>query len=556
MPKYPAQIDTTLSLPTAVDNLTPVQGKIFNKLRDAVLSIESELGVKPSATYSTVKARIDALEGIVGNLQIIELDKDLGGSLEAPLVIGIQGRPVSTVPPQPGEVYVWDGIAWIPQPQSGGGSGGGITPGGDLAGGPFIQTVIGLQNRPINSTAPSKYQALVWSGVAWQAGFVPQDLITPPLEFTFVSNTQFAEVNQNIITPSFTATYEITPSLALLTDDLHPIPKDVTSTPTAFSSNFNFIKTAFGNTVEFTLTATQDFVTKIETQTIAWGQKLYWGLGPAGSTGQAFIKALPGQQITLTKQLAFSVNAGLTDKIYFSCRTAYGDVTFKVHDIEGGFTKTQTVPLLNDFGFTENYDLYESDNVNLGTLIIITGDGNEEIGPQGPTGPSGPPSGLAGGDLYGTYQNHIVNQSMSSFFLIGGSEIRFTGGVDDYLLPLPATNSLRDGYQTTDGTANQIMNTVTPPDGYMIRVVSEISAIRTDVAGDAAWFLVKGVWLRSGGSLIAIKAPEVIDTGATAGASTWAATLAAVGSAVQTQVTGQAGKTIHWSTVREWVEAI
>lgn len=127
MLKYPAQIDTSQSLPIAIDNQTPVQGLIFNKLRDAVLSVESELGVKPSATYSTVKARIDNLENIIGNLKIIKLNMDLGGDLENPLVVGIQGRPISTVPPQQGDAYVWNGIAWAPLPQSSGGGIGNIT---------------------------------------------------------------------------------------------------------------------------------------------------------------------------------------------------------------------------------------------------------------------------------------------------------------------------------------------------------------------------------------------------------------------------------------------
>jgi hypothetical protein len=123
MPQYPAQIDTSSSLPTAVDNLTPVQGSIFNKLRDAVISVEQELGVKPSGSYSTVRARLDNLETVVGNLQIISLAGDLGGTLHNPLVIGIQGKPVSTVAPTLNQVLAWNGIAWSPVDQSGGGGG-------------------------------------------------------------------------------------------------------------------------------------------------------------------------------------------------------------------------------------------------------------------------------------------------------------------------------------------------------------------------------------------------------------------------------------------------
>jgi len=41
MPNYPAQIDTPTSIPAAVDLRTPVNSAIYNKLRDAVISIES-----------------------------------------------------------------------------------------------------------------------------------------------------------------------------------------------------------------------------------------------------------------------------------------------------------------------------------------------------------------------------------------------------------------------------------------------------------------------------------------------------------------------------------
>lgn len=114
MPKYPGQIDDSTSLPTAVDNVTPIRGLTFNRLRDAVIAIEAELGVKPSGSYGTVRGRLDAIETTLGGLQIIELDTDLGGTLENPKVIGLQGRPLSSVAPNFGEILTWNGIAWIP----------------------------------------------------------------------------------------------------------------------------------------------------------------------------------------------------------------------------------------------------------------------------------------------------------------------------------------------------------------------------------------------------------------------------------------------------------
>jgi hypothetical protein len=198
-------------------------------------------------------------------------------------------------------------------------------------------------------------------------------------------------------------------------------------------------------------------------------------------------------------------------------------------------------------------------------------------GPTGPAGPTGPrgstgPAGTVGAagapgatgpagpaNLAGDLAGSTLTQTVVRFSGTGGvapitaPEIFFSGGVDGNGDPLPATDALRGAIRTTDATANQILSTVTPADGQQIRVISEVMAVRKDVAGQAAWFLLRGVWLRVGGSLTVVKAPEILASGATAGATTWAAQLAAVGTAVQTQVTGEAGKTIHWNLVREWI---
>lgn len=64
---YPNKIDTTAEIPKATDNVTPVKAELFNRLRDAIIAVENELGIQPSSTYSTVKARLDALEQGIGS---------------------------------------------------------------------------------------------------------------------------------------------------------------------------------------------------------------------------------------------------------------------------------------------------------------------------------------------------------------------------------------------------------------------------------------------------------------------------------------------------------
>lgn len=166
MPNYPAQIDNSNSLPQVVDNLTPVQGAVFNALRSAVLAIEAALGTTPYGLYSNVGSRLDNLENLIAQTPIIKINtQDIGGTPNSPLVIGIQGRPVSDAGPAAGQILQWNGIAWIPASSSSA-----IFFAGDINGTPVMQTVIGIQGVPISTTFPDPGQALVYNGTEWAPG--------------------------------------------------------------------------------------------------------------------------------------------------------------------------------------------------------------------------------------------------------------------------------------------------------------------------------------------------------------------------------------------------
>ena len=60
--KYPCNIDSSNELPISVDNQTPVKAEVVNRLREATIAIESELGINPSGTFTTVRARLDAYD--------------------------------------------------------------------------------------------------------------------------------------------------------------------------------------------------------------------------------------------------------------------------------------------------------------------------------------------------------------------------------------------------------------------------------------------------------------------------------------------------------------
>jgi hypothetical protein len=90
---YPAAIDTTTSLPTITNDSTDVSGDLINSIRDAVLAVETELGISPKGTYATLKARLDAI-GTGGSS--ITWANDLAGSSDtSQTVVSLQSGAVS-----------------------------------------------------------------------------------------------------------------------------------------------------------------------------------------------------------------------------------------------------------------------------------------------------------------------------------------------------------------------------------------------------------------------------------------------------------------------------
>jgi hypothetical protein len=142
---YSSAIDTVSTLPTVVDLTTPVAATVVNILRDTIIKIEAELGVKPSGIYGTVRARLDALDAIIASI--------------------IAG---------------------------GGGGGGGGTPvnfAGDLMGTATHQVVIGLYTRPLSATIPIAGQTLIFDGYQWNpsTNFLGQEIITGPALTTSIT---------------------------------------------------------------------------------------------------------------------------------------------------------------------------------------------------------------------------------------------------------------------------------------------------------------------------------------------------------------------------------
>lgn len=319
---YPAQVDNTISLPLLSDDVSDMNADTINRLRNAIIAIENELGIKPASTYGTVRARLDAMESQLNSLAIISLAGDLGGTLSIPKVVGLQGNPIS-------------------------------------------------------ATSPSTNQFLHWNGLTWGPTAVLMDFVTPPF-FCDILTTSFlslVEVGSIITSPSFTADYTQSTSTVTIIDSYTLVSQNVSGTPTAFNKTGNYTSSTVGNVITFTLDAYSVYgVNTSTTETMTFAQKLYWGIGAAGGNSEAFIEALDGYELNLATATSFTVTAGATDYIYFAYRSALPTPEFSVCGVCGGFTLvSSTISVTNAQGFMENYTLYKSDNLNLGlTTVDVT----------------------------------------------------------------------------------------------------------------------------------------------------------------------------------------
>jgi len=313
MIKYPAQIDDGISLPV-VNTSTGLSPVVFNRLRDAIISVEAELGVKPSAVFGTVRERLDYIQGIISS-SLVSLSGDLGGTQTSVKVIGINGKPIQDNDLKDGYVLSWDAFNqyWAPQ-------------------------YISVDN-----------------------------LAVPFAALLETAEPLLLELNDTLSTPAFTAEYTVTLNKlesVILTDDQGNPQKNVTSSPDSFSSDQSYTRGSFGDKVIITLNAINNkLITRTSSITFTWTQNVYWGVDVAILPSQ--VTGLSNKELTTSRSKRIAVTAGVGQYIYYGCRTAYGVPLFTVNEISGGF-HLLGITTLNG----ESFSVYQSDQVNLGSTNV------------------------------------------------------------------------------------------------------------------------------------------------------------------------------------------
>lgn len=193
------------------------------QLNDALEDIEKELGINPSGVYADTRVRLDILEARINNplapapnvenpffigndgitistglgsptedrldgslylrqdgyvneglyarrdgyWELINTDPwvadgDLSGTYLSQTVVGIQNRPVSSTAPEDGYSIAWNDSLSTWEPQSI------FTADNDLSGNKISQTVVGIQNRPVSADLPSNNDILIWNNTQWE----------------------------------------------------------------------------------------------------------------------------------------------------------------------------------------------------------------------------------------------------------------------------------------------------------------------------------------------------------------------------------------------------
>lgn len=128
--------------------------------------------------------------------------------------------------------------------------------------------------------------------------------------------------------------------------------------------------TGVTTTTTYTLAATSNSdVKKSKNVTITFANGVYYGKSTTSTYDGALINSLT-KQLSNSKGRTITVNAGAGEYIFYCIPSRLGACSFNVGGFDGGFTKVATVNFTNSNKYAEKYDIYKSDNANLGNTNV------------------------------------------------------------------------------------------------------------------------------------------------------------------------------------------
>ena len=122
----------------------------------------------------------------------------------------------------------------------------------------------------------------------------------------------------------------------------------------------------------FRLSVADDRNTIEKSASIRFLNGKYYGVSSSTTYDNDFILSL-SKQLTSDGKGSFSVSSGVGEYIYFATPSRFATPRFSVGGLEGGFALVHTLDFTNASGYMESYNIYKSDNSNLGFVTVDVG---------------------------------------------------------------------------------------------------------------------------------------------------------------------------------------
>ena len=201
-----------------------------------------------------------------------------------------------------------------------------------------------------------------------------------------VTTNPIVEAGSTLSGLTWAASYLNTAASAVVTDD----GGGAQSTASAYPYNTgnltsSYSKITHASSVTWTLTATPVTGTgnvQILTYKTTWNVKRFWGVGATGGSTGTFVQGLPSSDLIDARKISFVATSGLGQKIYYACKASFGTPMFYMGGLNGGFSLiANNIVITNTYGVADTYQLWATNQENLGTVEVDVDTDNEVGGP-------------------------------------------------------------------------------------------------------------------------------------------------------------------------------
>lgn len=228
-------------------------------------------------------------------------------------------------------------------------------------------------------SVPDKNDIIKWNGTAWVATEVNTSFTFAITSFTSNVGSTVNLIGNGVWSAigalSFSASYDNGPPLSSIVNsstswaDLIMDGIDFVG-PTLNVEAVNY--PAVDSYVQFTLNATDGVDSSSSTLTYYFFNDIYYGVSIKDSSYIASdVTGLATSFLNNTQATTFPITAGAIEYVVYAYPKRMGVAYFWVNGFQGGFNSPETVSITNANGYTEDYYVYSSEHLNLGSITVL-----------------------------------------------------------------------------------------------------------------------------------------------------------------------------------------